>query len=306
MWSSTGTRSSLIRGRLAPAGRILTEPTRRRHGIRRAEGQAERDVGQRSVRAHHEDAARHARSSSIERADPQPGDRLLDAATGTGRGRDPRREARGRRRRNGPRARAHRDGARSEPRRRASRSTSRSAMPRGCRTRTRASTRSRRRVGVMFAPDHAAVAGELARVTRPGGRLVLACWTPEGGLGQMFGMMRPFLPPPPEGVGSPFTWGTRGARPGASGRDVRPRVRGARLRCSRVPSGEEYWELFSTSYGPTKTAADKARRGTTRGVPPDVGRLLRAASRGRRGRSPPRVPAHGRHASLSHGARRRQ
>jgi SAM-dependent methyltransferase len=61
--------------------------------------------------------------------------------------------------------------------------------------------------GVMFAPDHAAVAHELARVTKPGGRLVLACWTPEGGLGQMFGMMRPFLPPPPEGAGSPFAWG---------------------------------------------------------------------------------------------------
>ena len=60
--------------------------------------------------------------------------------------------------------------------------------------------------GVMFAPDHAAVAHELARVTKPGGRVVLACWTPEGGLGQMFGMMRPFLPPPPEGAGSPFAW----------------------------------------------------------------------------------------------------
>jgi SAM-dependent methyltransferase len=61
--------------------------------------------------------------------------------------------------------------------------------------------------GVMFAPDHSAVAHELARVTKPGGRVVLACWTPEGGLGQMFGMMRPFLAPPPEGAGSPFAWG---------------------------------------------------------------------------------------------------
>ena len=51
--------------------------------------------------------------------------------------------------------------------------------------------------GVMFAPDHPAVAGELARVTKPGGRVALACWTPEGGLAQMFGMLRPFFPPPP-------------------------------------------------------------------------------------------------------------
>ena len=36
--------------------------------------------------------------------------------------------------------------------------------------------------GVMFAPDHPAVASELARVTRPGGRIALGCWTPDGGL----------------------------------------------------------------------------------------------------------------------------
>ena len=83
--------------------------------------------------------------------------------------------------------------------------------------------------GVMFAPDHAAVAHELARVTKPGGRVVLACWTPEGGLGQMFGMMRPFLPPPPEGAGSPFAWGKEDHVRELLGDVVRARVRGARL-----------------------------------------------------------------------------
>ena len=41
--------------------------------------------------------------------------------------------------------------------------------------------------GVMFAPDHAAMAGELGRVTRSGGRIALACWTPEGGWGSCSG-----------------------------------------------------------------------------------------------------------------------
>jgi ubiquinone/menaquinone biosynthesis C-methylase UbiE len=36
--------------------------------------------------------------------------------------------------------------------------------------------------GVMFAPDHEAIAGELARVTKPGGRLALACWQPDTGM----------------------------------------------------------------------------------------------------------------------------
>lgn len=56
--------------------------------------------------------------------------------------------------------------------------------------------------GVMFAPDHEAVAGELARVTAPGGRIVLANWTPvSGGLSELFKIMastsRPLRPAVP-------------------------------------------------------------------------------------------------------------
>lgn len=109
--------------------------------------------------------------------------------------------------------------------------------------------------GVMFAPDHGAVASELARVTKPGGRLALACWTPEGGLAQMFGMMRPYLPPPPEGAGSPFAWGNEQHVQELLGDafDLQFEEHDSIL---RIADGEEYWQLFSTSYGPTKTAAD--------------------------------------------------
>jgi SAM-dependent methyltransferase len=107
----------------------------------------------------------------------------------------------------------------------------------------------------MFAPDHPAVAGEISRVTRPGGRVALACWTPDGGLAQMFGMMKPFLPPPAPGAGSPFAWGDE--------THVRDLLGDAfELEFEEhdsplvVASGEEYWELFSSSYGPTKTAAE--------------------------------------------------
>jgi SAM-dependent methyltransferase len=109
--------------------------------------------------------------------------------------------------------------------------------------------------GVMFAPDHGAVARELVRVTRPGGRIALACWTPEGGLGQMFAMMRPFTPPPPEGVGSPFDWGREEHVRDLLGDDFE--LEFEKLDSTlRIESGEAYWELFSSSYGPTKTAAD--------------------------------------------------
>ena len=114
--------------------------------------------------------------------------------------------------------------------------------------------------GVMFAPDHAAVAGELARVIRPGGRLALACWTPEGGLGQMFRMMGPFLPPPAPGAGSPFDWGRE--------EHVRELLDDSfelsfekHISTLAIESGEAYWELFSSSYGPTKTAAEALDEG---------------------------------------------
>jgi len=109
--------------------------------------------------------------------------------------------------------------------------------------------------GVMFAPDHAAVAAELARITRPGGRIALACWTPEGGLGQMFKMMGPFLPPPAPGVGSPFAWGNEDHVRELLG-DTFELTFEEHVSTLAVESGEEYWELFSGSYGPTKTAAE--------------------------------------------------
>lgn len=109
--------------------------------------------------------------------------------------------------------------------------------------------------GVMFAPDHQAVARELARVTKPGGRIALACWTPDSKMAEVFGVMRPFQPPPPEGVGSPFAWGDEDHVRGllADVFDV-AFERGESV--LEKDSGESVWQLFSTEYGPTKTLAD--------------------------------------------------
>jgi ubiquinone/menaquinone biosynthesis C-methylase UbiE len=62
-------------------------------------------------------------------------------------------------------------------------------------------------VGVMFAPNHQRAADELVRVTKPGGKIALACWTPTGMIGQMFKVVAKWAPPP-AGVKPPTLWGT--------------------------------------------------------------------------------------------------
>jgi ubiquinone/menaquinone biosynthesis C-methylase UbiE len=62
--------------------------------------------------------------------------------------------------------------------------------------------------GVMFTPDQQQAANELARVCRPGGKIGLANWTPDGFIGQLFKTIGKYVPPAP-GVKSPALWGTK-------------------------------------------------------------------------------------------------
>jgi ubiquinone/menaquinone biosynthesis C-methylase UbiE len=103
--------------------------------------------------------------------------------------------------------------------------------------------------GVMFTPDHDKAAAELMRVCKPGGKIGLANWTPEGFIGQLFKTIGKHLPPP-AGVKSPALWGTPARiremfEPQAAAIEMQPRHFVFRYR-----SPEHWMEVFKTYYGP--------------------------------------------------------
>ena len=107
--------------------------------------------------------------------------------------------------------------------------------------------------GVMFAPDQPRAAREMLRVVRPGGRIGLANWTPEGFIGRLFKVIGAHVPPP-AGLKSPALWGTLAHL--AALFDVSP----AQIRCERRMFNFRYrspahWvQVFRDFYGPTHKA----------------------------------------------------
>lgn len=105
--------------------------------------------------------------------------------------------------------------------------------------------------GVMFAARPDRVMAELARVTRPGGRVALANWTRDGFIGQLLGIHVRYVTPPAD-VPSPILWGDEGVINQRF--DVeRWRVQTTRrILTFKFPhSPEGVAELFRGSYGPT-------------------------------------------------------
>src|SRR6185503_8873813 len=101
--------------------------------------------------------------------------------------------------------------------------------------------------GLMFAPNHEAAAGEVARVTKPGGRIGLATWTPDGGIGGMFKLMAQFQPPPPEGAGAPLDWGRPEHVQGLLGDAFDLQVE-ERESTFAMPSSQAYWDKFAPAF----------------------------------------------------------
>ena len=107
--------------------------------------------------------------------------------------------------------------------------------------------------GVMFTPDHAKAAGELARVCRPGGRIGLANWTPDGFIGQMFKTLGRHVPPP-AGVQPPSLWGTEAHLQALFGAQAKTIAVTPKIFNFRYRSAAHFIEVFRTWYGPIHKA----------------------------------------------------
>lgn len=108
-------------------------------------------------------------------------------------------------------------------------------------------------VGAIFAPNHRSVAGELARVVRPDGRLGLAAWRPETGF---FPITRRYRPPLEPGQGDSDDWGREEYATELLGSGFALRFEEGVNRMTGA-SGEELWELLSASAGPFKALLDE-------------------------------------------------
>jgi ubiquinone/menaquinone biosynthesis C-methylase UbiE len=110
--------------------------------------------------------------------------------------------------------------------------------------------------GTMFAPDHRQTAAELVRVTRPGGTIALASWSPDGFLGAMFRTIAGHVPPP-AGLASPMLWGTEDHLASLFG-DAVSWAHRIRTFTFRFTSAEAFVDCFATYYGPTLKALEAA------------------------------------------------
>lgn len=108
--------------------------------------------------------------------------------------------------------------------------------------------------GVMFTPQPECIADELHRVTKPGGLVAMANWTPTGFIGKMFEVFRRHVPPP-AGLLSPLLWGDAEIvrdRLGEGFSELRLTRRIARMRYPFDVAGTV--EFFRQYYGPTQRA----------------------------------------------------
>jgi SAM-dependent methyltransferase len=126
--------------------------------------------------------------------------------------------------------------------------------------------------GAMYAPDQRRTASELVRVCRPGGRIGLANWTPDGLVARLqraMGSVMPRPPQPPPGA-PPVAWGSEQHCRDLFGTSVRELTANVRVHEMCARSAGEQVELMAHHLGPWHLGQ--------KSLPPDAQQELTAAA----------------------------
>jgi SAM-dependent methyltransferase len=132
--------------------------------------------------------------------------------------------------------------------------------------------------GAMFSPDHNLVASEMTRVCRPGGRIGLTNWTPEGFIGELFKTLGRRLPPP-AGLQSPALWGVESHLQTLFAHRSASIVTTRRLFNFRYRSAAHFIDVFRTWYGPVHQAFKVLSAADAAGFESDLTHLLNRLNR---------------------------
>lgn len=132
--------------------------------------------------------------------------------------------------------------------------------------------------GAMFAPDHAKTASELLRVCKPGGRIGMANWTPDGFVGEMF-IVTARHAPPPVPITPPPLWGTEEHLRELFGDGVSDLKLERRTSVQRFYSADHWLETFRSYFGPTMLAFERVGSEGEAALEADLRELLERYNR---------------------------
>jgi len=116
--------------------------------------------------------------------------------------------------------------------------------------------------GSIFAPRQEQAAAELLRVCRPGGRIGMANWTPDGFWGESFALLARYIPPA-AGLRSPTEWGTKPRLDELFSDKISAMRVERRSALFRYRSNAHWIEVFRSCFGPiirTLENLDQQRR----------------------------------------------
>lgn len=133
--------------------------------------------------------------------------------------------------------------------------------------------------GAMFAPEQEVAAGELLRTCRPGGRIGMANWVPDGPVSSLFATIAKHAPPPP-GMVPPVLWGTEDRVRELFGDGVSELRTERRVSRQAFRSVDHYLDFFRTYFGPIKMAFDRVGPDGEAALEADLREQLKAANAG--------------------------